>query len=244
MPLEIRTVPGIGGIFDLPGLESTKLINRRKTLRKNWMQLRSQLGQGLGTPPAGISKALNDAALSAFNAFIAWDDGIGTPKEILGAYESEVIDQESIYDMYSGKVAQALQSAGKQPEFTTDIPRKDPVAPPPVTQAGMPYAMPQPPQPTSWDTVDWVLASLATLSLVYIVISTTKRSRWDDDDMPEVRPAKSGRSYGARRKVEPELRFEPGPRYEDEDEAEVWAETPTSWSGRYRPPPRGTLVVE
>jgi hypothetical protein len=245
MPLEIRTIPGLDGLFDPPGSDAAQLIVRREVLRKNWAKLRSQLSRGLGKPPAGISKALNDSALAAFQAFTDWNAGIGTLKEFGAAYEAEVAEQEAIYDMYSGKVARALEAVGKQPEFTTDIPRKDPVAPPPISQAGMPYSMPEPPRPATWDTVDWVLASLATLSLVYIVVSTTRGGpRWDDDDMPEVRPARGGRSYGARRKAEPELRFEPGPRDEDEDEAEVWAETPTSWSGRYRPPPRGTLVVE
>jgi hypothetical protein len=216
MPLEIQPIPGqpglfrregLGGIFDLPGTEAVKLINRRKVLRKNWMNLRGQLGRAV-KPPPGISQQLFDAASRAFNDFITWDDGIGTLKEIGGAYESEVVDQEAIYDMYSNQVAQALKIAGAQPTFTTGIPR--PAAAPTPTapvQAGvMPYPLPDPEKP-KWGTVEYVLITAAVLSFLFIVADLRKPWRWEDEDVdiPEVRPPKGARA----------LRPERAPRYEE-----------------------------
>lgn len=207
--LELHPIPGqpglfrrrrgaLGDIWELPGMASTRLINRRAVLRKNWMNLRSQLGRGT-VPAAGIPGDLYDAAGQAFNAFIAWDDGIGTLKEIGGAYEAEVVDQESIYDMYSTKVARALQAAGQQPTFTTGIPRAQAPKPAPApvsTQAStMPYPLPEP-QPAKWDTMDYILASVAALSLVYILVDFRRPQPWRDEevDIPEIRPPRGGRA--------------------------------------------------
>jgi hypothetical protein len=234
MPLELTPISGQPGLFrqvglgdTIPGTEAAKLINRRATLRKNWMKLRGQLGRGLGAPPAGISKALNDAALSAFNAFLTWDDGIGTVKEVLGAYESEVVDQESIYDMYSTKVAKALQSVSTQPTFTTGIPRAsaEKPAPAPVDHASMlPY---ETPDAGKWGVVDYVLAGVAALAFLYIVTDFQK-PRWFDEevDIPEVKPA---RGRGQYRPQESELRFEnrsrPG-RWETPEDEDVYEPEP------------------
>jgi len=210
MALELQPLPGQPGLFrrqqglgqfTIPGTFAASLINRRQVLRENWMKLRSQLAPGLGAPPAGISRELNDAAMAAFNAFITWDDSIGTLKEIGGTYEAEVAQQEAIYDMYSGQVARALQSVGKHPSFPAGIPRAGAPAPEPKPEpepapvnhaSASPYPLPE---PSKWGTVDWILASVAALSLVYILVDLGRAPTWQDEgeDLPEVKPPKRGR---------------------------------------------------